>query len=157
MSRSPHLGLERVSTPIYTNVSSRSRGNMSRVHPWQLVHRILCARETTRGRMAWRMRHRREVGASPGMLGLLVRTHSLSYVQVSSIQAGSAVVAAEEKKTLTYSDIVSGVNLPIHRRVLGLWGEHALEIVTEIVRRIAAVTHDPRSTLFLRQRLSLAV
>jgi len=38
-----------------------------------------------------------------------------------------------------------------------VWAEHALDLVTEIGRRIATVTHDPRSTMFLDQRLSVAV
>ena len=85
-------------------------------------------------------------------------TFAQSYVQASSIQAGSAAAAAEEKKTRKYSDIVSGVDFsPFAIETSGVWGEHALELVTEIGRRIAAATHDPRSTTFLRQRLSVAV
>ncbi len=85
-------------------------------------------------------------------------TFAQSYVQASSNQAGSAAAAAEEKKIRKYSDIVSGVDFsPVAIETSGVWGERALELVTEIGRRIAAVTHEPRSTTFLRQRLSVAV
>jgi len=64
--------------------------------------------------------------------------------------------ATEEKKIRKYSDIFSGVDFsPIETS--GVWVEHALDLVTEIGRRIAAVTHDPRSAMFIRQRLSVAV
>jgi len=33
----------------------------------------------------------------------------------------------------------------------------ALELVSEIGRRLASMTHDPRSTTNLRQRISVAV
>ena len=38
-----------------------------------------------------------------------------------------------------------------------VWGEQAVILTKEIGRRIAEVTHEPRSTSFLRQRLSVAV
>ena len=39
----------------------------------------------------------------------------------------------------------------------GTWGEQAIDLVKEIGRRFAEATHEPRSTAFLRQRLSFAV
>ena len=39
----------------------------------------------------------------------------------------------------------------------GTWGEQASDLVREIGRRIAAVEHEPRSTVFLRQRISVAI
>ena len=35
--------------------------------------------------------------------------------------------------------------------------DQAIDLVKEIGRRIAEATHEPRSTAFLRQRLSIAV
>jgi len=79
-------------------------------------------------------------------------------VQANSIQAGLSSSADEERKTRKYSDIVPGVNFsPFAVKTSGVWGEHALDLVTEISRRIAAATHDPRSPMFLRQPLSVAV
>jgi len=101
--------------------------------------------------------HRREVGASSGMLPVWGDIRSVLHVQASSIQAGPAATT-EEKKTVKYSDIVSGVDFSKFAiENSGVWRKHALDLVTEINRRIEAVTHDPRSTMFLRQRLSVAV
>ena len=82
----------------------------------------------------------------------------MSHVQASSTQAGLAAAAAEAKKTQKYADIISGVDfVPVAIETSGVWGEQATELVKEIGRRIAASTHEPRSTTFLRQRLSVAV
>jgi len=54
-----------------------------------------------------------------------------SNVQASIIQAGSAAVAAAEKKTRKYSDIVSGVDFSTFATATsGVWGERALDLVT---------------------------
>ena len=102
----------------------------------------------TSGQMAC-LRCLRSVPRSPD-------TFAQSNVQaVSSLQAGSAATAAEEKKINAYSDIVSDVDFsPFAIETSGVCGMHAPELVTEIGRRIANVTHDPRSTMFLRLRLS---
>ena len=85
-------------------------------------------------------------------------TFAQSQVQASSCQAGSAAAAAEEKKMRKYSDIISGVDFtPVAVETSGVWGNQALDLITEIGRRISEVTHDPRSTMFLRQRISVAV
>jgi hypothetical protein len=74
------------------------------------------------------------------------------------LQAGTAAASAEEKKSRKYSDIISGVDfIPFAVETSGVWGEQALNLVTEVGRRIAAVTHEPRSTMFLRQRISVAL
>ena len=85
-------------------------------------------------------------------------TYAASYVQASSIQAGSAAAAAEVKKSQKYADIIAGVDfVPFAIETSGVWGEQALDLVKEVGRRIAALTHEPRSTAFLRQRISVAV
>ena len=85
-------------------------------------------------------------------------TYAMSHVQASSTQAGIAAAAAEAKKTQKYADIISGVDfVPVAIETSGVWGEQAIALVMEIGRRIAASTHEPRSTSFLRQRLSVAV
>ena len=82
-------------------------------------------------------------------------TFALSHVHSSSTQAGSA---AERKKQQKYADVITGIDfVPVAIETSGVWGEQALELVTELGRRIAAVTFEPRSTTFLRQRLSVAV
>ena len=85
-------------------------------------------------------------------------TFAQSHVQASSVLAGSAAVAAEERKTQKYSDIISGVDfVPVAIETSGVWGQQALNLIKEIGRRIFDITHEPRSTMFLRQRISVAV
>ena len=82
-------------------------------------------------------------------------TFAFSHVHSSSTQAGSA---AERKKQQKYADVITGIHfVPVAIETSGIWGEQALELVTELGRRITAVTFEPRSTTFLRQRLSVAV
>jgi hypothetical protein len=82
----------------------------------------------------------------------------MSHIQPSSTQAGTAAAAAEAKKTQKYVDIICGADVvPKAIETSGVWGEQAIELVKEIGRRIAASTHEPRSTVFFRQRLSVAV
>lgn len=85
-------------------------------------------------------------------------TFAQSHVQASSTQAGSAAATAEANKTLKYADIISGVDFtPVAIETTGVWGEQALDMITAIGQRIAHKTHDPRSTMYLRQRISIAV
>jgi len=85
-------------------------------------------------------------------------TYAQSYVQANSRQAGSAAEGAELKKQQKYRDICTGVDfIPVAIETSGVWGQQAIELVTEIGRRIAEVSHEPRSTCFLRQRISVAV
>ena len=85
-------------------------------------------------------------------------TYAQSYVQATSRQAGSAAAGAEVKKQQKYEDLNAGVDfVPFAIETSGVWGEQAMERVLEIGRRIAEVNHDPRSTSFLRQQISVAV
>ena len=85
-------------------------------------------------------------------------TFAQSYVQASSMQSGSAAAGAELKKQQKYNDISAGIDfVPVAVETSGVWGEQAMVFVSEIGRRIAEATHDPRSTSFLRQRISVAV
>ena len=57
-----------------------------------------------------------------------------------------------------YSGIISGVDFtPVAVETSGVWGNQAQNLITEIGRRISEVTHNPRSTMFLRQRIFVAV
>ena len=85
-------------------------------------------------------------------------TFALSHVTACSNEAGSAAATAEMKKIQKYSDIIPSVDfVPVAIETSGVWGRQALDLINEIGRRIAAVTHEPRSTAFLRQRISVAV
>jgi len=85
-------------------------------------------------------------------------TFAQSYIQDSSTLAGSAASAAELNKIAKYTDIIAGVDfIPFVIETSGVWGEQAMSLVKELGRRMAEVNKEPRSTMFLRQRLSVAV
>jgi len=52
---------------------------------------------------------------------------------------------------------MSGVDFhPFAIETSGVWGESALALVMDIGHHTSAVTHDTRSTMFLRQRIYTA-
>ena len=76
----------------------------------------------------------------------------------SATQAGSAAARAEAAKTLKYSALaITHVFVPLAFETLGAWGVEAAAFVAELGRRMMAATGDPRETLCLRQRLSVAI
>jgi len=85
-------------------------------------------------------------------------TFAMSHVSASSTEAGSAAASAEINKTQKYRDIIAGVDfVPVAIETSGVWGSEGLDLIKDIGRRITTVSHDPRSTTFLRQRISMAV
>ena len=92
------------------------------------------------------------------MLHAHADTYGASHLRANSVQAGSAAAAAESWKVAKYADIISGVDfVSVAIETSGVWGEQALGLTQNLGRLIAAVTHEPRSTMLLRQRLSVAV
>jgi len=70
---------------------------------------------------------------------------------------GSAAAEAEVRKSSKYADL-----LPMHDfspfvvETLGVWGLEAASLVSEMGRRTAVLTGEPRSASFLRQRIDVA-
>ena len=84
-------------------------------------------------------------------------TYMASHLHANSVQAGSAAVAAESQKVAKCADIISGVDfVSVAIETSGVWGEQSLGLIQDLGRHIAAVTHEPRSTMFMRQRLSVS-
>jgi len=85
-------------------------------------------------------------------------TYAQSAIHESSVQDGSAALKAELKKSRKYADIISGVDfISFAIETSGVWGVQTLELVSEFGRRLTSTTHEPCSTTFLRQRISVAV
>ena len=90
-----------------------------------------------------------------------------SHLPRSSTAAGSAAVAAENKKQSKYIELSRSSDyafVPVAIETLGSWGPSALapgpsalDVTAEIGGRIARCTGDIRSTAFLRQRLDIAI
>ena len=79
-------------------------------------------------------------------------TLAISHLPSTSASAGAAAESAATKKvTKTYHFI------PIACETLGPMNATALNFLSDLGRRITAVTGDPREKVFLIQRLSIAI
>jgi len=92
-------------------------------------------------------------------LGRLLLQHIRTVICASQQQEGwfSSNMETELMKLLKYQDISTGVDfIPVAIESSGVWVQHAMELVSEFGRRLSEVSHEPRSTSFLRQRLAVA-
>jgi len=51
----------------------------------------------------------------------------------------------------------NNIFLPVAVETAGTWNQSAIELIQEIRRHITAITEDTRETVFLFQRLSIAL
>ena len=85
-------------------------------------------------------------------------TFAQSHVQACSVASGAAAQSAEARKTTKYADICRGVDfVPVAVETTGAWGKEGWALVKELGRRIGVVKREPRSTDWLRQRISLGL
>ena len=71
---------------------------------------------------------------------------------------GSAAAKAEALKVTKYADISrTHIFIPLAFETLGAWGNQCREFVRDLGRRITGVTGEKLETLYLRQRLSIAI
>ena len=70
----------------------------------------------------------------------------------------STICLFKASKRLKYAGLGPGYSFhPVAIETLGAWGKDAQGLVSELGGRLAAVTGDPRSLAFLRQRLGIAM
>jgi len=94
----------------------------------------------------------------PWSRGRCLACNAIRCQHASSTRAGSAAATAEAMKSQKYADITTGVDfIRFAIEISATWGQQAFHLVMEIGRRLATVTHEPRSTAFLRQRLSVVI
>ena len=87
-----------------------------------------------------------------------VSTLAASNVQLSIGEPGAAASRAEERKSVKYSDLAQNyVFTPLGFETMGHWGPSTVNFVQELGRLLAQATGEPRSTVFLRQRMSIAI
>ena len=87
-------------------------------------------------------------------------TYTDSHINMTSSEAGAvARQAASTKNTkYLYIDITSThIVYPIAIETAGSWDLQALEVIEEIGRRIMEATEDTKETMYLFQRLSMAI
>ena len=88
----------------------------------------------------------------------VVDTLAPSHVTDSSSSAGSAAVKAEGIKTAKYASLAqTHVFIPLALETMGAWGQQCTDFVTDLGRRLTAVSGEKREPSFLRQRISMAV
>jgi len=63
----------------------------------------------------------------------------------------------QNKSPSIRTSLLASTLCPVVIETSGVWGEQAISMVQEFGRRTAEVNKESRSTLFLRQRLSVAV
>ena len=91
-----------------------------------------------------------------GMLHVL--TLERSHEQQSAQHPGSAAKQAEDRKNTKYADLQNGYCFtPLGFETTGHWGPTAVTFIQELGRLLKEVTGEPRSTAFLRQRLSIVI
>jgi hypothetical protein len=81
-----------------------------------------------------------------------------SYVQATSRAAGAAAERREILKRSKYRFLENNyIFCPFAVETLGTFGVEALNLVKDLGKRIREVTGEPRSRLFLTQRISIAI
>ena len=87
-----------------------------------------------------------------------VSTLARSHIQLSVQEPGAAAAQAEERKNDKYQDLQGSYHFtPLGFETMGHWGPTTLRFVGELGKLLAQNTGEPRSTGFLRQRLSIAI
>jgi len=81
-----------------------------------------------------------------------------SHLLITGGTAGSAAEVAEGAKMHKYSTFSPSYNIiPVAIQTLGAYGSSALSFVGDLGSRITRCTGEHRSTLFLRQRISVVM
>jgi len=81
-----------------------------------------------------------------------------SHLHLTCATAGSAAIASEELKFRKYASFSPSYKIiPIAMETLGAYGASAQTFITDLGSRITRTTGEHRSTLFLRQRLSMTM
>ena len=87
-----------------------------------------------------------------------VSTLASSHLQLSVVEAGAAAAQAEEKKVVKYRDLQNAYHFtPLGFETMGHWGPATMKFVRELGKLLTQSTGEPRSTAFLKQRLSVAI
>ena len=87
-----------------------------------------------------------------------VSTVATSNIRNSAAEPGAAATEAESKKMEKYSDLSADYKFtPLGFETMGHWGNGTISFVRRLGRELTQATGEPRSSAFLRQRLSIAI
>ena len=85
-------------------------------------------------------------------------TYANSYIADAATTASAAANQAADNKTAKYQELAKThqfAQLAIETG--GAWNEKAVEFISEVGRRITEVTNEQQETMFLFQRISVAL
>ena len=87
-----------------------------------------------------------------------VNTFAESSINGAAMNVGSAAAKAENAKRSKYPELVSRFRFePIAIETTGVFGHSTRTIINEIGKLISEKTGDKRETMWLKQRLSIAI
>ena len=85
-------------------------------------------------------------------------TYANSYIADTATTASVAANRAAENKTAKYQELAKTHQFAsIAIEPGGAWNEKAVEFISEVGRRITEVTNEQQETMFLFQRISVAL
>ena len=85
-------------------------------------------------------------------------TLAVSHLPIASRQPGAAAENASDRKEVKYAELARAhIFMPVAFETLGPIGVKATDFLSELGRRISAVTHDLRESSYLFQRVSVAI
>ena len=99
-----------------------------------------------------------QVGRCLAWVATVVNALAASYIQASSTTAGSEAEGASECKEAKYSAISqTRIFVPLAVETLGVINQKGVKFLSEVANRRTLVTHDPRESSFLFQRISILI
>ena len=85
-------------------------------------------------------------------------TYAASHLQSTALEAGRAATHAAEMKCTKYRELdATLLFVPIAINTAGTWDKQAMELIEEIGRRCPLATEDPKETIYLYQRIAIAI
>ena len=85
-------------------------------------------------------------------------TYAESHINMTSSEAGAAARQAASTKNTKYIYITSThIFYPIAIKTAGSWDVQAFEVIEEIGRRVTEATVNPKETIYIFQKLSMAI
>ena len=81
-----------------------------------------------------------------------------TYAASTALEAGRAVIHAAEMKSTKYRELdATHIFVPIAIETAGTWDKQATELLEEIGRRCILEKEDPKETIYLYQRIAIAI
>ncbi len=85
-------------------------------------------------------------------------TVATSYLASTVLQAGAATSHAAALKHQKYAQLASShLIIPVSLKTFGAWHTESMDFIRELGRRASQATGDQKETVYLLQRISVAV